>query len=116
MSVSLYMDVHVPAAITRALMTRNVDILTAQMDGTTRLPDSALLDRAQQLSRVLFTRDEDFLSETTIRQQREESFAGLIYAHQLRVTIGQCVNDLELIAKCSELSDFKNRVEHLPLR
>ena len=110
------MDVHVPAPITRALLVRGVDVLTAQTDGTTRLDDADLLDRAGELGRVMFSRDEDFLAEATARQRSGKSFAGVIYAHQLRVTIGQCVHDLELIAKCSEPADFTNRVEHLPLR
>jgi len=110
------MDVHVPAPITRALLARGVNVLTAQADGTTRLDDAALLDRARELGRVLFSRDEDFLAEATWRQRSGRSFAGLIYAHQLRVTIGSCVQDLELIAKCSEPEDFLNRIEHLPLR
>ncbi len=55
MSVALYMDVHVPAAITRALVLRNVDVLTAQLDGTIELSDSDLLDRATDLGRVLFS-------------------------------------------------------------
>jgi hypothetical protein len=37
--VRLYMDVHVPEAISQALLLRGVDVLTAQEDGTTRLPD-----------------------------------------------------------------------------
>jgi hypothetical protein len=62
-SLDLYMDVHVPAAITRALVLRNVDVLTAQLDGTTRLDDAALLDRATALGRVLFSQDDDLLAE-----------------------------------------------------
>ena len=46
MSVKLYMDVHVHAAITEGLRLRGVDVLTAQEDGGRRLPDPALLDRA----------------------------------------------------------------------
>jgi predicted nuclease of predicted toxin-antitoxin system len=115
-SVSLYFDNHVPAAITRALIARGVDILTAQADGRAQLDDPLLLDRAQQLGRVVFTRDEDFLVEAASRQRRGISFAGIIYAHQLRVTIGQCVHDLELIAKCGAPDDLANRIEHLPLR
>ena len=116
MSVALYMDVHVPLAITRSLIRRGVDVLTAQADGTTRLPDGELLSRATQLGRALFSRDEDFLSEAMERQRRGDTFAGVIYAHQLRVTIGQCVHDLELIARCADPADLANRVEHLPLR
>ena len=67
MSVGLYMDVHVPAAVTHGLLLRNVDVLTAQLDGTTQLDDSDLLDRARQLNRVLITQDEDLLGEAARR-------------------------------------------------
>ena len=50
------------------------------------------------------------------RQQQGRFFAGIIYAHQLRVTIGRCIDDLEVIAKAGEPEDLHNRVEHLPLR
>ena len=63
MSVALYMDVHVPNAITRALVLRSVDVLTAQLDGTTELEDPDLLDRTTELGRALFTQDEDLLVE-----------------------------------------------------
>jgi len=97
-------------------MMRDMDVLTAQADGTARLDDSALLDRAGQLARVIFTRDEDFLAEATLRQRAGIPFSGVVYAHQLRVTIGQCVQDLEIIGKCCDSADLINRVEHLPLR
>jgi len=60
MSVHLYMGVHVPFAITSGLRLRGVDVLTSQEDGTTRLADDKLLDRATSLRRVIFTRDKDF--------------------------------------------------------
>ena len=81
MSLGLYMDVHVPAAITRALVLRGVDVLTTQLDGTTRLDDAALLDRATALRRVLFSQDEDLLAEATKRQRNGQRFGGVIYAH-----------------------------------
>ena len=33
----------------------------------------------------------------------------------LRITIGRCVQDLELIAKAGEPEEMANRVEYLPL-
>ncbi len=115
MSVQLYMDVHVPGPITRALIRRGVDVKTAQEEGAAELQDNALLDRATALNRVLFSRDEDLLVEATARQRSGRFFAGVVYAHQLRVAIGQCINDLEVIAKVGYPEDFHNRVEHLPL-
>ncbi len=109
------MDVHVPAAITRGLVLRGVDVLTAQLDGTTRLSDAELLDRATALGRVLFSQDEDLLAEATKRQHGGKSFSGVIYAHQLGITIGKAINDLELLAQAGTRDDFVNRVEFLPL-
>ena len=68
---------------------------------------------ATQLGRVVFTQDEDFLLEARRRQQSGEPFAGVIYAHQLNVTIG---GDLELIAKIYEPAEMASRVEYLPLK
>src|SRR5215213_7293703 len=99
MSVHLYMDVHVPWAITAGLRLRGVDVLTSQDDGTTRLDDDKLLDRTTALGRVIFTRDKDFLREAGLRQQQGAHFGGVVYAHQLDVSIGRCVSDLELIAQ-----------------
>jgi Domain of unknown function (DUF5615) len=77
-SVQLYMDVHVPDAITVGLRLRRVDVLTAQEDGARRLSDALLLDRATALARVLFSQDEDLLREAAQRQQQGVSFAGVI--------------------------------------
>ena len=41
-------------------------------------------------------------------------FAGVIYAHQLGITIGQAIRDLELIAKVLETEDMRSRIEFLP--
>jgi predicted nuclease of predicted toxin-antitoxin system len=109
------MDVHVPAAITVELRRRGVDVVTAQEDAADQLADPDLLDRARARGRVLFTRDDDFLREGARRQRTGQPLAGIVYAHQLRVSIGQCIDDLELIAKIDEPADWANRVEYLPL-
>lgn len=115
MSVALYMDVHVRRAVTNGLRLRGVDVLTAQEDGTARWPDDRLLDRAGELGRILFSQDDDLLTEAELRQRESRQFAGVIYAHQLAITIGQCEKDLELIAKAAEHEYLTNRVEFLPL-
>lgn len=108
------MDVHVKRAVADSLR-RGVDVLTAQQDGTARLDDAELLDRATALGRVLFSQDDDLLREATRRQQSGEHFAGVAYAHQLNITVGQTIHDLEWIAKIYEPEDIENRVEFLPL-
>src|SRR5437764_343610 len=99
MSVALYMDVHVPNAISEELVRRGVDVLTAQDDGTTRLDDDALLARSTSLIRALFSEDKDFLRIGAQWQVRGRDFAGIIFLRQLRMDTGRCIADLELIAK-----------------
>ena len=115
MAIALYMNQHVPRAITLGLRLRDVDVLTAHEDGASQMEDPALLDRASELGRVLFTQDDDLLAEATNRQRDGIPFRGVIYAHQMRVSIGACVHDLEIIAKACEPDDMQNRVEFLPL-
>lgn len=110
------MDVHVPRPITRGLRRRAVEVLTAQEDGTARWEDNDLLDRASNLYRILFSQDEDLLAEAAARQREGRRFAGVIYAPQLALSIGQFVDELELIGKAGEPADFSDRVTYLPLR
>jgi Domain of unknown function (DUF5615) len=115
MPVRLYMDHHVPRAITAGLRLRRVDVLTAAEDGAAEFDDHTLLDRAAALGRVLFSQDKDLLIEATRRQAEGLPFGGVIYAHQLRMSIGACVRDLELIALVADPADLRSQVVFLPL-
>ena len=109
------MDENVHRAITSGLRLRGVDVLTVQEDDRSGLADPLVLDRAAELGRVLFSQDEDLLAEAKKRQTENRSFPGVIFAHQLHVTIGDCVRDLELIAETAEPSNLSDLVEFLPL-
>jgi len=115
MPVALYMDAHIPRVITLGLRMRSVDVLTAREDGAEALADPELLDRATQLGRAIFTFDDDLLVEATRRQHEHRPFSGGIYAHPLRISIGQCIRDLELIAKAGEAEDVQDFIHFLPL-
>lgn len=115
MSIAFYMDENVHRGITDGLRIRDVDVLTVQEDGRTGFRDPAVLDRATEVKRVLFTQDDDFLAEATLRQQGKINFAGVVYAHQLRVSVGDCIRDLEIIAKAAFYEELANRIQYLPL-
>lgn len=113
MSVALYMDVHIRRAVTSALRLRSVDVLTAQEDDAAELDDDRLLQRATELGRVLVSQDEDLLREGAHRLRDGTRFSGI--GHQLRVTVGQMVEDLELIATATINEEWVGRIEYLPL-
>ena len=115
MPVALYMDVHVPQAVTEQLLRRNVEVLTAIEDEAAELADDDLLDHCAGLGRLLVTFDVRFKAMAEDWQRSGRQFGGLVYAHPLRVSIGQLVKDLELIAKATERSEWLGIIEHLPL-
>ena len=115
MTHSLYMDVHVPAAITAGLRQRGIDVLTCQDDGTIRLTDDEVFARATDLGRVLFTQDEDFLKIVSRWQADQKSFFGVVYCHQLAAGIGQIIDDLALIADVLAAEELCCGVVYLPL-
>src|ERR1039458_3194352 len=115
MPVPFYFDQHAPAAIAHGLRLRGVSVLTAYQDGHDRSEDGLLFLRATALGRVLFTQDEDLLAIAHRYQNETRHFAGLVYAHQMRVSIGRCIADLEIISMASSVEEMANRVEFLPL-
>ncbi|HET6248051.1 MAG TPA: DUF5615 family PIN-like protein [Tepidisphaeraceae bacterium] len=116
MGVKIYMDEQVPSAITRGLRSRGVDVRTVQDESREGHDDEAVLDHSDKLERVLFTRDDDFLRIAAERQAKGIFFRGIVYGHQQRASIGQCVDDLELIAIAGSSEEFENRVYHLPIK
>ena len=114
MSIALYADHHVKAAIVEGLRRRGVSVLTCAEDETDMREDERILERATQLGRVVFTQDDDFLALADRWLDQGRDFAGVIYAHQLGITIGQAIRDLEVIAKVLEPGEMQNRVEFLP--
>lgn len=115
MAVGFYMDHHIPRAITSGLRRKGVEVITAEEDGAKRFHDSDLLARATELKKVLFTFDDDLLTEAALCQRNNKKFAGLVYAHCQDISIGKCIRDLEIIAKAGESEDLEHFVIYLPL-
>jgi hypothetical protein len=109
-------DAHFPRAATEGLRRRGVDIITAQEDGSDRLDDLALLRRATSMGRVLVTQDADLLREGSLLQQTGEPFAGIVYGHQMRVSIGELVMDLALVADTTSSEAWVSRIAYLPIQ
>jgi hypothetical protein len=115
MAIALFFDVHVDHAIAGQLRLRQVDVLTAQEDGSARLSDELLLEHASTLARPIVTHDIRFQALAEDWQRQGRPFCGLIFAHQMQVSIGQCVRDLEIIAKATDPQDWLSQIIRLPL-
>ncbi len=115
MAAALYTDVHVPGPVILQLRLRGVDIAAATEEGHEQKADEELLEISTAAGRVMVTQDIRFRVLAESWQRTGRSFSGLIFAHQRRVSFGDMVNDLELIAKATEPQFWLNRVEQLPL-
>ena len=115
MPLSIYVDVHVPLAITEGLRRRRIDVLTSQEDSTTEEDDESLLARSTGLGRLFFTQDQDLLGIAAKWQGSGRPFVGILYAHQQASSLGRLVADIELLATCCVVEELSNRVTYLPL-
>jgi predicted nuclease of predicted toxin-antitoxin system len=116
LTLALYMDVHVPMAVTETLRRKRLDVLTSQDDETAAQDDEVLLARATELGRVLFSQDQDFLRIAAEWQRAGRPFVGILFAAQQGVSLGRLADDLELLLTCCEPEELQDRLLYLPLR
>ena len=114
--IQYYADENFHGTVLNGLRTRGIDVLTPLEDRHNETDDRIVLQRATDLQRVLISQDEDMLRIATERQRNSIEFFGLIFAHKQRVSIGQCIEDLELICHYEAPEAFLNHIQHLPLQ
>ena len=95
--------------------TTKILCLFATEEDTNELLDHELLALAASLQRVMVTQDIRFRVLAEDWQRTGRRFAGLVFAHQRRVSFGELVANLELIAKATDAGFWENRIEQLPL-
>ena len=110
------MDHNVNGHVTSGLRARGIDVLTAFEDGASLWDDESLLERATLLGRLMYTYDDDMLEIAVRWQKAGREFAGVVFAQQISISIGQAINDLELIAAVLDPADVLNQIQFLPLR
>ena len=93
----------------------NQHFLTVFEDGFDRHSDEDVLSRANELGRVVFTQDVDFIALADQWLAGGRPFAGVVFAHQLKVTIGQAIRDLELVCRVLTPAEVANQLIRLPL-
>ena len=87
MEIKYHLDESVANAIANGLEHRGIDVTTSKDAGLIGASDRQQLEYAMKESRVLVTHYDDFLRI----HAAEVEHAGIAYAHQKRLTIGQTV-------------------------
>jgi hypothetical protein len=93
-----------------------LDIVSVQDAGLSGADNATVLEWAAREGRVLLTHD----VSTMTRYARERVRAGKpmpgVFEVSRKVPIGQAIEDLLLIAECSQEGEWEGQVRYLPLR
>jgi len=69
------------------------------------LTDEEQIEVATENQAVIFTHDVDFLRVAVQRQH-----LGVIYVHQQKLSVGECIRRLKAIAETKALKEMRNRI------
>ena len=92
-----------------------IDIVRARDVGLSRADDPSVLEWATMQNRIVLTHDRATMPlHARQRMNASHPLAGLFIISNQR-PVGQVIQDMELIAACSEFDEWRNRVIYLPL-
>jgi len=106
--IQFYTDEHIDHAIALALRLHDIDVLTVVEAGKMSQPDTAQLEFATSLQRILVTRDEDYV----ILHHLNIPHAGIAYAHS-RKSMSHVISGLILLHGVLDASEMENYLEYL---
>ena len=110
-------DEYFNGRIFRGLLLRqsDLDLIRMQDAGLSGANDEKLLEWAADHDRILLTHD----ARTMPRHARSRLIAGASFPGLFIVskssTIGACIDDLLMIAECSEQDEWQDRIVYVPL-
>ena len=111
--LKIYADENVNFAIVQGLQARGVTAWTAKEVGLQGISDEEQLEYAAMEKAVLFTHDDEFLIVAHQWNIDEKEHWGMVYVHQKRLSIGECIRRLMDYAIILEAEDMKICVEFL---
>lgn len=109
MAIRFHLDEHISPAVAEALRKRGIDATTSEAAGLLGATDDQQLAYATAERRAIVTCDADFLRQELIMKAE----FGICYARRSKYTLGQLIDQLQLVAECMSTEDLQFRVEFL---
>jgi len=103
--IKIYADESINIAIIQGLKRRGVKAFSAKELGKLGLTDIEQLEIAIQQQAVILTNDADFM-----RISAHKNHTGIIYVHQDKLTIGECIQKLKIITETRTQEQMKNQI------
>jgi len=112
-AVRIYTDESVAVAVAAGLRLRHVDAWSARDTGNLGLSDEEQLEYACRERAIVFTHDADFLALAQQWTAQGKEHWGVIYVHEQKLGIGECIRRLVDYALFLDAEEMKNRIEFL---
>ncbi|MEM2107916.1 MAG: DUF5615 family PIN-like protein [Candidatus Bathyarchaeia archaeon] len=101
----MYADESVNIAVVEGLKRRGVHAFSAKDIGKLGLTDEEQLQTAIENKAVIFTHDADF-----IKIALNKNHLGIIYVHQQKTTVGECIRKLKTIVETKTAEEMENQI------
>lgn len=111
--IKIYTDESVGLAIPKGLRRRGVEVWSSHEVGNQGLTDEEQFIYAIEHQAAIFTHDDDFLSLASSYIAEDKTHYGVIYAHPLRVTIGDCIRGIKIIVDIMTPEEMMNQIKFL---
>jgi predicted nuclease of predicted toxin-antitoxin system len=108
--MKIYADENIERSIIDGLRRRKIEVVSARELGHIGRPDEFHIEKAFEIKAVILTHDVDFLKIAT---RPGINHNGIIFSHSKKVSIGQCIRMVELIANILTDKDMENHIEFL---
>ena len=112
-ALRIYTNESVPLAVVAGLQQRGVEAWSARDAGNLGLTDEQQLQYACREKAAIFTHDDDFLRLAHQWIQQGKEHWGIIFVHERKLTMGECIRRLALYPQVAQAEDMKNRVDFL---
>jgi len=87
------------------LKRRGVEAFSAKDTGKLGLTDERQIEAAAKSQAVIFTHDVDFLRIALHKQH-----LGIIYVHQQKLSVGECIRRLKAMAETKSPEEMRNQI------
>jgi len=109
----IYCDENIESAIVEGLRRRGIEVIAPRDAGDLGKSDEYHLKRASELGAVILTHDVDFLKIAHQWHREGKEHRGILYAHPLDLSSGECIRMVELITQVFTEEEMKNHIEFL---
>jgi len=111
--MKVYCDENIESAIIEGLRRRGIEVISAKDIGDLGKSDEYHLERASKLGAVIITHDVDLLKISHHWNQEGKEHQGILYAHPLDLSVGECIRMVELVTQVLTEEEMKNHIEFL---